>query len=131
MKTGLHTQVNLDLTMPVAASAVHRQMLVHSAADYSGLLPRPLGESLHCARTARYFSTMFPPKSPQAHPLETPLELINSTGRLGPKRGQKCYVTPAFSGIPKQTGTKSEVKTFARGHHDAPKGPIVSQSMGL
>ena len=34
-----------------------------------------MGESLHCARTARYFWTMFPPKSPQAHPLETPLEL--------------------------------------------------------
>ena len=30
---------------------------------------------MHCARTARYFQTMFPLKSPQAHPLETPLEL--------------------------------------------------------
>ena len=45
---------------------------------------------------------------------------LNSTGRLGPKRGRKCYVTPAFSGVPKQQGTKSEVKTYARGHHDAP-----------
>ena len=26
---------------------------------------------------------------------------LNSTGRLGPKRGRKCYVTPAFSGVPK------------------------------
>ena len=26
--------------------------------------------------------------------------LLNSTGRLGPKRGRKCYVTPAFSGVP-------------------------------
>ena len=25
----------------------------------------------------------------------------------GPKRGRKCYVTPAFCGIPKQEGTKS------------------------
>ena len=25
---------------------------------------------------------------------------LNSTGRLGPKRGRKCYVTPAFSGLP-------------------------------
>ena len=48
---------------------------------------------------------------------------LNSTGRLGPKRGRKCYVTPAFSGIPKQRGTKSEVKTYATGHHDAPRGP--------
>ena len=36
---------------------------------------------------------------------------LNSTGRLGPKRGRKCYVTPAFSGVPKRRGTKSEVKT--------------------
>ena len=50
-------------------------------------------------------------------------DFLNSTGRLGPKRGRKCYVTPAFSGIPKQRGTKSEVKTSARGHHDAPRGP--------
>ena len=48
---------------------------------------------------------------------------LNSTGRLGPKRERKCYVTPVFSGIPKQRGTKSEVKTSARGHHDAPGGP--------
>ena len=27
----------------------------------------------------------------------------------GPKRGRKCYITPAFSGIPKQRGTKSEL----------------------
>ena len=27
----------------------------------------------------------------------------------GPKRGRKCYITPAFSGIPKQMGTKSEL----------------------
>ena len=46
---------------------------------------------------------------------------LNSTGRLGPKRGRKCYVTPAFSGVPKRRGTKSEVKTYAKGHHDAPR----------
>ena len=27
----------------------------------------------------------------------------------GPKRGRKCYITAAFSGIPKQRGTKSEL----------------------
>ena len=31
---------------------------------------------------------------------------LNSTGRLGPKRGRKCYVTPAFSGVPSE-GDKS------------------------
>ena len=25
---------------------------------------------------------------------------LNNTGRLGPKRGEKCYITPAFSGVP-------------------------------
>ena len=40
-----------------------------------------------------------------------------------PKNVVPCYVTPAFSGIPKQRGTKSQVKTSARGHHDAPRGP--------
>ena len=25
---------------------------------------------------------------------------LNSTARLGPKRGRKCYITPAFSGVP-------------------------------
>ena len=43
---------------------------------------------------------------------------LNSTGRLGPKRGRKCYVTPAFSGVPNK-GVQN-VKTYARGHHDAP-----------
>ena len=36
---------------------------------------RNQGESLQCARIARYSYTMSPPKSPQANPLETPLEL--------------------------------------------------------
>ena len=47
---------------------------------------------------------------------------LNSTRRLRPKRGRKCDVTPACSG-PQQRGTKSEVKTYATGRHDAPRGP--------
>ena len=27
---------------------------------------------------------------------------LNNTGRLGPKRGRKCYATHAFSGVPNQ-----------------------------
>ena len=135
---------------------------------------------------------MFPPKSPQAHPLETPLELgdpnnsrghttkrgfkdcpvssiapegwgpkeggnttsplhsrgspnnggqnqkskrtpgvtmmhhatkrgfkdcpgfLNSTGRLGPKRGRKCYITPAFSGVPNKGGQNQNSKPTLR-----------------
>ena len=53
---------------------------------------------------------------------------LNSTGRLGPKRGRKCYVTPAFSGVPKK-GTKSEVKTYAGGHHDAPRNKAWIQRL--
>ena len=56
-------------------------------------------------------------------------DFLNSTGRLGPKRGRKCYVTPAFSGVPKRRGTKSEVKTYARGHHDAPRNKAWIQRL--
>ena len=45
---------------------------------------------------------------------------LNSTGRLGPKRGRKCYVTLHSRGSPTK-GTKSKVKVYARGHHDAPR----------
>ena len=54
---------------------------------------------------------------------------LNSTGRLGPKRGRKCYVTPAFSGVHKRRGTKSEAKTYARGHHDAPRNKACIQRL--
>ena len=55
---------------------------------------------------------------------------LNSTGRLGPKRGRKCYVTPAFRGSPTK-GTKSEVKTYAGGHHDAPRNKAWIQRLSL
>ena len=49
---------------------------------------------------------------------------LNSTGRLGLKKGRKCYFTPAFSALHSRGSptkeTKSEIKTYARGHHDAP-----------
>ena len=38
-------------------------------------LRRRTREPLHCARTAHYFPTRFPPKRPQAHPFQTPLNL--------------------------------------------------------
>ena len=45
---------------------------------------------------------------------------LNSTGRLGPKRGRKCYVTPAFSGVPNK-GNKIISQNLRRGvtmmHH--------------
>ena len=37
-----------------------------------------------------------------------------STGRLGPKRGRKCYVTLAFSGVPKK-GNKIRSQNLRRG----------------
>ena len=49
-----------------------------------------------CARPARYFWTMFPPKSPQAHPLETPLELGDPNSETGPAQ-ESCklgYTVP-------------------------------------
>ena len=38
---------------------------------------------------------------------------LNSTGRLGPKRGRKCYVTPAFSGVPNK-GNKIRSQNLCR-----------------
>ena len=35
---------------------------------------------------------------------------LNSTGRLRPKRGRKCYVTPAFSGVSQQRGQNQKSK---------------------
>ena len=35
---------------------------------------------------------------------------LNSTGRLGLKRGRKCYVTPAFSGVPNKGGQNQKSK---------------------
>ena len=53
---------------------------------------------------------------------------LNSTARLGPKRGRKRYVTPAFSGVPNKA-TKSEVKVYARGHHNAPRNKAWIQRL--
>ena len=49
-------------------------------------------------------------------------------------RANKCsmralYVTPAFSGVPKRRGTKSEVKTYAKDHHDAPRNKAWIQRL--
>ena len=39
---------------------------------------------------------------------------LNHTGRLGPKRGRKCYITPAFSGVPNE-GDKIRSQNLRRG----------------
>ena len=39
---------------------------------------------------------------------------LNSTGWLGPKRGRKCYITPAFSGVPNK-GNKIGSQNLRRG----------------
>ena len=49
------------------------------------------------------------------------ITLSSSLGKWLPLPNRKiCSIT---FGTPKQRGTKSEVKTSARGHHDAPRGP--------
>ena len=49
------------------------------------------------------------------------ITLSSSLGKWLPLPNHKiCSIT---FGTPKQRGTKSEVKTSARGHHDAPRGP--------
>ena len=39
---------------------------------------------------------------------------LNSTGRLGPKRGRKCYVTLAFSEVPNKGGQNQKSKPTLR-----------------
>ena len=39
---------------------------------------------------------------------------LNRTGRLGPKRGRKCYITPAFSGVLNK-GNKVGSQNLCRG----------------
>ena len=39
---------------------------------------------------------------------------LKSTGRLGPERGRKCYVTPAFSGVPNK-GNKIRSQNLCQG----------------
>ena len=48
---------------------------------------------------------------------------LNSTGRLGPKRGRKCYVTPAFSGVPnkREQNQKSKPRPGVTMMHHAKK----------
>ena len=53
---------------------------------------------------------------------------LNSTGRLGPKRGRKCYVTPAFSGV-RNKMDKIRSQNYARGHHDAPRNKAWIQRL--
>ena len=52
---------------------------------------------------------------------------LNSTGRLQPKRGRKCYVTPAFSGVPNKKN-KIRSQNLCWG---VTMMLLVSQSMGL
>ena len=39
---------------------------------------------------------------------------LNSTRRFGPKSGRKCYITPAFSGVPNK-GNKIRSQNLRRG----------------
>ena len=50
---------------------------------------------------------------------------LNSTGRLGPKKGRKCYVTPAFSGVPIEGKQNQKSKPSLRVtmmHHATKRG---------
>ena len=65
---------------------------------------------------------------------------LKSTGRLGPKRGRKCYVTPAFSGVPNKGGHNQNPKpplgvtmmllVSKRGFKDCPVSSIAPEGWG-
>ena len=54
---------------------------------------------------------------------------LNSTGRLGPEKRAEMLHHPCILGGPQQKGTKSEVKTYAKGHHDAPRNKAWIQRL--
>ena len=49
---------------------------------------------------------------------------LNSTGRLGPKRGRKCYITPAFRGSPQREQNQNSKPTpgVTMMHHATKRG---------
>ena len=63
------------------------------------------------------------------HPWSQSHNQYNAPCSFSALRDPKCYVTPAFSGVPKRRGTKSDVKTYAKGHHDAPRNKAWIQRL--
>ena len=76
-----------------------------------------------CLPGALLFLLTIPTSAPKRGFRDYP-GFLNSTGKLGPKRGRKCYVTPAFSGVPNK-GDKNRKPTLG-----VTMMPL-SQSMGL
>ena len=52
---------------------------------------------------------------------------LNSTGRLGPKRGRKCDVAPAFSGVPNKGGQNQNSKPPLQVTMMPPGAPSISK----
>ena len=53
---------------------------------------------------------------------------LNSTVHWGPKEGRNATSPLHSRGSPKK-GTKLKVKTYARGHHDAPRDKVWIQRL--
>ena len=111
---------NVSASAPIRATWVHTQVDLHR--------PPPLDTTtLAIVINSRGHTTKcglrVPNPNSRGHATKRGFRdcpgFLNSNGRLGPKRGWKCYVTPTFSGVPNK-GDKIRSQTYARGHNDAP-----------
>ena len=106
-----------DLQVPVSANWLHLTMMV-GAQKRAEMLHHPCILGGPQQREQNQNSKPTPGVTPMHHATKRGFKdcpgFLNSTGRLGPKRGRKCYITPAFSGVPNK-GNKIRTQNLRRG----------------
>ena len=122
-----------DLQVPVSANWLHLTMMV-GAQKRAEILHHPCILGGPQQREQNQKSKPTPGVTLMHHATKRGFKdcpgFLNSTGQLGPKRGRKCYITLHSRGSPTK-GTKSEVKTYAGGHPDAPRNKAWIQRLSL
>ena len=106
-----------DLQVPVSANWLHLTMMV-GAQKRAEMLHHPCILGGPQQREQNQKSKPTPGVTLMHHATKRGFKycpgFLNSTGRLGPKRGRKCYITPAFSGVPNR-GDKIRSQNLRRG----------------
>ena len=106
-----------DLQVPVSANWQHLTMMV-GAQKRAEMLHHPCILGGPQQREQNQKSKPTPGVTLMHHATKRGFKdcpgFLNSTGRLGPKRGRKCYITPAFSGVPNK-GNKIRSQNLRRG----------------
>ena len=106
-----------DLQVPVSANWLHLTMMV-GAQKRAEMLHHPCILGGPQQREQNQKSKPTPGVTLMHHATKRGFKdcpgFLNSTGRWGPKRGRKCYITPAFSGVPNK-GNKIRSQNLRRG----------------